>query len=154
MRALILVLIAVLALAACEIAGPDEPELGAASEPLKFPIDAYIGTTSNLALHLIAVPAGPRCPQGFTQYTIDYEECLDPVRYSCTAYWCTDGMGHHQLATPRPFQTNPVCTPSVLHPECSSNPSLREKFVPTRADLVERAPHIFPRELLDVPLKP
>ena len=149
MRAIAMALL--LWLAACVPA--DDLATDESTEALKFPPGTYVGTTANLGLHLVVSIAGPKCPTGWTQYSLDFEVCQDPVRYSCTAVYCTDGAGHTQLATPQPLQSNPTCSPSVTNPECSSNPSMRERFVPTREDLVERAPNIIPRELLGVPLK-
>lgn len=142
----------VLVASACAMAADDsDPAVAENAEALTFPTKGYLDRAISLGFTLIAQPGGPTCPAGSTQSSLSFSTCLDPVLYNCTAYYCSDGQGHAQLATPQPGHTNPVCVKAPLQTDaCSSNPTTAEKFVPGPRDLYDLAPQIFPKQLLDI----
>ena len=151
----VLALATALSLAACAMDTDDLTEVTTVYEALKYKIKDYTNRFEALTLNLATpLSLGAYCPGGGQPYSLSYPVCLDPVRYNCTAYYCNDANGQPYLASMPPGRVNPECQQAQMQTEaCSSNPSIPEKFIPSREDLVERAPAFFPRELLSVPLK-
>jgi hypothetical protein len=80
------------------------------------------------------------------------EYCLQPDGGTCTWHSCYDNKTHKQVSAVSnpPGQPNPVCT-QVPKP-CSNDVSVPEKFVPTRRQLVEMLPGLFPPGLERAPI--
>jgi len=155
MRKHVLFLAASLSLVACAMDTGDPSEVASVSEALTYKIKNYTNRFEVLTLNLAtSLSLGPFCPGGGVPYSLSYPICLDPVQYNCTTYYCNDASGQPYLASMPPGRANPECQQAQMQTTaCSSNPSIPEKFRPSREDLVDRAPAFFPRELLDVPLK-
>jgi hypothetical protein len=93
------------------------------------------------------------CPSSeYVLLSLTSEYCLQPDGGTCTWYSCYDNKTHKQVsAVSNPSgKPNPVCT-QVPKP-CSNDISVPEKFVPTRGQLVEILPGLFPPALKDAPI--
>jgi hypothetical protein len=155
MYKLVLALATALNLAACAMDTGDPTEVASQSEALKYKVKDYTNRFQALTFNMATpLSLGPSCPGGAQPYSLSYPVCLDPVQYNCTAYYCNDANGHPFRASMPPGRVNPECEQAQMQTvACSSNPQIPEKYIPSREDLVDRAPGFFPRELLTVPLK-
>jgi hypothetical protein len=93
------------------------------------------------------------CPsRQYALIPLTSEYCLQPDGGTCTWYSCYDNKSHKQvsaISNPR-GKPNPVCT-QVPKP-CSNDIAVPEKFVPTRRQLVEILPGLFPPGIVQAPV--
>jgi hypothetical protein len=93
------------------------------------------------------------CPSSeYVLLRLTSEYCLQPDGGTCTWHACYDNKTHKQIsAVSNPAgKPNPVCT-QVPKP-CSNDIAVPEKFVPTRRQLVEILPGLFPPGLENTPV--
>ena len=157
LTACLVILIA--ALAACR--APEEvdetrpPAQPAAEEPVVAQFEIHRDLVTAQPAVVVVVPLQPRggrsCPpNGDPAIELSYPVCLQPVQYNCTIYWCIDPATGHGFA--HPDRPNPECRQAQMQTEaCSNEVELPEKFVPTREQVHEILPLLYPEEALGEP---
>jgi len=78
------------------------------------------------------------------------------LEVTCTAYWCTDPVTQQQFLLQRRLGLpNPECHYAAMQTEpCTNDITIPEKFLPSRKQLVETMPMLYPKDYLAVPLLP